>query len=567
MNSETKQCKNCKNQFVIEPDDFGFYEKIKVPPPTFCPECRLQRRLAWRNDLCFYNCDCDLCGKSIVSLYHQEKPFTVYCNKCWWSDKWDPKNYGREIDFSRPFFEQFRELQDEVPLLALFNDDGVGSVNCEYTQNNTFAKNNYMTAMTWHTEEVLYSYHIDGPKTRNIVDSLDLFYGLEAIHDSIFLEHSYNCRNCYYSTGLVDCNFCYDCKGCSQCLLCVNLRQKKYCILNQQYTREEYEKVLKNYQLGTFSGVQKTKKEFMNFLAKYIRRFAFIINSTNCTGDCLINCKNVRDSFFAIDCEDVRFLGRGTHVKDSYDLTPAGESIQCYEGLTQDHDYRVLFAIYSLKSQELAYVENCHSSKHLFGCSAIKQGKYCILNKQYSKEEYFELRDKLIEHMKKTGEWGEFFPSSLSHFGYNETMAQDYFPLTKEEALKKGFKWWDKIQKTSDKGTLLPEKIPDEISNIPESILEEILTCNVCSRNYKIVKNEFLFYQKHSIPIPRMCFYCRNNERLNFENPFKLWHRTCMCDKENHEHKGKCEVEFKTSYAPDRPEIIYCEKCYQKEVY
>jgi len=31
--------------------------------------------------------------------------------------------------------------------------------------------------------------------------------------------------------------------------------------------------------------------------------------------------------------------------------------------------------------------------------------KYCILNKQYSKEEYEELVPKIIEHMQKTGEW------------------------------------------------------------------------------------------------------------------------------------------------------------------
>ena len=53
MKSETKQCQNCKKDFIIEPDDFGFYEKIKIPPPTFCPECRMQRRLAWRNDFVF----------------------------------------------------------------------------------------------------------------------------------------------------------------------------------------------------------------------------------------------------------------------------------------------------------------------------------------------------------------------------------------------------------------------------------------------------------------------------------------------------------------------------------
>lgn len=81
-----------------------------------------------------------------------------------------------------------------------------------------------------------------------------------------------------------------------------------------------------------------------------------------------------------------------------------------------------MFSIYSLKSQELTYVENCHSSRDLFGCSGIRHGKYCILNKEYSKKEYFKLKDKLIEHMKKTEEWGEYFPSKMSHFGYNETI-------------------------------------------------------------------------------------------------------------------------------------------------
>ena len=505
--------------------------------------------------------------KKIISLYHSEKPLTVYCNKCWWGDKWDPKSYGKDIGFSRPFFEQFRELQDKVPLLTLFNDDGVGSLNCEYTQNTTFAKNCYMGAMTWFTEDCMYFYNNAGPETRDIVDSVDIFNYSQIIYDSIFLEHSYNCRNCYYSTGMSDCTFCYDCKGCSNCFMCVNLRQRKYCILNKQYLKDEYEKIIKSYQLHTYSGAERAKKEFREFLSKQIRRFADIINCVNCTGDALFNCKNTRNSFFARACEDMNFLWRGNEIKDSYDLTPAGKSLQCYEGLTPDHDFQVLFSIYSLKSQELSYVENCHSSKHLFGCSAIRHGEYCILNKQYTKEEYFKLRDKLIEHMKKTGEYGEFFPTSLSHFGYNETVAQDYFPLSKEEAIKKGFKWWDKIQKTTGRETIRTDQIPDSILDVSENILNQVLSCAECKRNYKIVKNEFLFYKKHLIPIPRKCFYCRNSGRLKFENPFKLWHRKCMCGKEDHDHKGKCKIEFETSYAPDRPETVYCENCYNKEVY
>ena len=54
MEQEIKVCQNCKKDFTIEPDDFAFYEKIKVPAPTFCPECRLQRRLAFRNERALY---------------------------------------------------------------------------------------------------------------------------------------------------------------------------------------------------------------------------------------------------------------------------------------------------------------------------------------------------------------------------------------------------------------------------------------------------------------------------------------------------------------------------------
>src|SRR3989338_146432 len=567
--SQNRICVNCKKDFTIEPDDFGFYEKISVPPPTFCPECRLQRRLAWRNDLSFYNRTCDLCGKNIISLYHSEKPLTVYCNKCWWSDKWDPKKYGKNIDFSRPFFEQFRELQDKVPLLSLINDDGVGSLNCEYTQNVTFARNCYMTSMSWYSEDCMYSYSIAGPETRDICDSLDLYNYSQIIYDGIFLEHCYNCRSCYYSTGLTDCLFCYDCKGCSNCFMCVNLREKKYCIFNKQYTKEEYNKIIKSYKLDTYSGQEQAKKDFTEFLSKQIRRFANIRNCVNSTGDGLYNCKNTKNAFMALNCEDMHFLWRGNEIKDSYDLAPAGKSSECYEALTADHDFQVLFAIYSLKSQEITYTENCHSSKHLFGCSGIKHGQYSILNKEYTKEEYFKLRDKLIEHMKKTGEYGEFFPSAMSHFGYDETMAQDYFPLTEEEAKKQGYKWWGKLQKTEGKETLRSEQIPDSIVDVSDSILNEVLACIECRRNYKIVQNELNFYKKHSIPIPRKCFYCRNSVRLKLENPFKLWHRTCMCGKENHFHSKvkPCREEFETSYAPDRPEIIYCEKCYQQEVY
>lgn len=61
-------------------------------------------------------------------------------------------------------------------------------------------------------------------------------------------------------------------------------------------------------------------------------------------------------------------------------------------------------------------ISNC------FGCVGLHDGyEHCILNTQYTKEEYQLLVPQIIEHMMKTGEWEESFPPKLSSYGYNET--------------------------------------------------------------------------------------------------------------------------------------------------
>jgi hypothetical protein len=117
MQSETKNCQNCKKDFVIEPDDFSFYEKIKVPPPTFCPECRMIRRMIWRNCRSLYKRTCGNCGKSVISMYPTEKTKIVYCMDCWNSDSRDPFIYGQEYDFNLTFFKQLDEFRRNLPIL------------------------------------------------------------------------------------------------------------------------------------------------------------------------------------------------------------------------------------------------------------------------------------------------------------------------------------------------------------------------------------------------------------------------------------------------------------------
>lgn len=585
MNTETKTCQNCKSSFVIEPDDFGFYEKINVPPPTFCPKCRRQRRLSWRNDISLYSRKCDLCGRNIVSIYRPDGPMTVYCQKCWWSDKWDPKSYAQDYDFSKTFFEQLVQLQRRVPALALVNDDGIASINCEYTHDFSFGKNCYMVLIAWKVEDCLYSvYLING---KEIVDSLNSMGDCEFIYETVFTEKCYRCKYVYYSIALSDCTFCYDCRDCTDCFMCVGLRHKRYCFKNKQYTKEDYEKILADYHLDTFSGVERAKKEFEPMLYQYPRKFATLRNCVNCTGDSLIYGKNSKYCFNVQRPEDCRWCENSDTPKDSYDLSVGGELNQCYEGITPDHSYRSLFAIFSWKNNNVIYVDGCHSSHDLFGCCGLKKAEYCILNKQYSKEEYERMIPKIIEqmntqpHKNKKGvayKYGEFFPTELSYFDYNESVAQDFFPLTREEIQKQGLGWQEKFQLTVGKETVRAEDLPDSIDEVKDTVLDDTLACVECKRNYKIVNQELRFYRKMRIPLPRRCFYCRHNARFKFRNPFNLWNRTCNCsggtssngvykNTVSHFHnQNPCPNEFQTPYTPERREIVYCEQCYNAEI-
>ena len=569
MQSETRTCQNCKGDFIIEPEDFNFYEKIKVPPPTFCPDCRRQRRWAWRNNMSLYNRTCELCGKGVVSIYHPDSGLTIYCNKCWWSDKWDPYKYGQDFDFSRPFFPQFKELLNKVPMLGMQNDDGIASVNSEYAADFAFSKNCYLTAAGWYCDNIMYSYYTCYDR-----DTMDSFFlkNSERCYECFESDRLFDSKYCYFCFDSMNLSFCYDMRNCQNCFMCTGLRGKKYCFKNEQYTKEEYEKILENYRLDTYSGVEKAKKEFEKLLVKYPRRCSINFKSVNTTGELTTFSKNSKNCFVVKNAENVRYSdysgSLGDPIKDSFDLTMTGGSSENYECVTSDHSQLNFFAIFSVKSQDIRYCQHCHNCKHCFGCVGMRNANYCIFNKQYTKEEYNKLVAKIILQMNnmpykdKRGieyKYGEFYPIELSYFGYNESCAMEQFSLTKEETLENGYNWQDNTQRTTGKETLRPEEIPESIYDVDDSILDQILLCINCQRNFKIVQNELNFYRKMKVPIPRRCFYCRHANRIKNKNPFKLWHRTCM--------KEGCNNEFETSYAPDRPEIVYCEKCYQAEIY
>ena len=579
MDSETKNCQNCKKDFVIEPDDFGFYEKIKVPPPTFCPDCRFQRRLMFRNNRVFYKRECALCKQSLLAIYHKERPYTIYCRDCWLSDKWDPMSYGREYDFSIPFFSQFRSLQSKVPRVNLYRDNFVLSDYCNYGLD---FKECYLLFGGKGNERVYF-----GNQIANSRDSMDVAFSekVEFSYENFECQRANNLFFSCYSTDCVESYYLVDCRNCMNCFGCANLVNKQYYIFNEPHTKEEYKEFISSNSIGSFKNHQEFLRKLETVKLTVPHRYARIYKSVNSDGDDLSEVRNTHDSFSSRQAEDCKYMFFcRIDSKDCYDTSFQGFNAEfLYEVAHGFAGSNTAFSVRNLYNQNTYCSEECQNCLNVFGCEGLRKKQYCILNKQYTKKEYEELLPKIIKHMEEMPyidqkgrmyKYGEFFPSDLSPFTYNETIAQEYFPLTKEEALKQGYKWEDG-ENRNYKIDIENKDIPDNIQDATDDIVNKVMACghggkckDQCTEAFKIIPEEFKFYKRMNLPLPRLCPNCRHYQRINLRNPLKLWHRSCMCDKTNHFHgAGKCEVEFETSYAPERPEIVYCEKCYQAEVY
>lgn len=564
-----KTCANgwCKQSFEVTDDDRAFYDRVSpifagkkypIPPPTRCPDCRQQRRLAQCNERFLYPGQCGLCGKRTVTENPPHAHQPIYCRECWYSDKWNPRDSGKEFDFERPFFEQLYELRRNVPALTL-NQSGTIE-NADYIHYAGYSKNCYLIAHADFCEDCCYGY---GYKKNT--SCMDGFYNLhcELCYDNVYIHKSYglvgcqDCINCHSSA------FLKDCVGCKHCFLCTSLRECEYYFENQKLTREAYEAKMKDIDLGSHAQYEHCKRKLDALKRTMIVQSTNGHNLENCSGNYLQNCKHCDNCFDVEDGEDLKncyqlVLG----AKSSRDIYQYGTQInECYEcGIVGDGSYHILFSsqVFINNSDLLYCCFMANGSKNCFGCCNMVGASYCIFNKQYSKEEYEQMVPKIIAHMQRTGEWGEFLPIHTSLFGYNKSSAHLYYPLSQQETAKREWHWDDYEPPIPDvKQTVTADMLPDNIDDTPDDILQWAIICEETGKPFKIQPLELKLLRRMNAPIPRRCPDQRHLDRFALRNPRKLWNREC----------ARCQKPIQTTYSPDRLETVYCEECYLQAVY
>lgn len=549
----TKQnCKTCEKEFVIRDEDLIFYDQVKTAPPLYCPECRMAKRLLFRNERILYKRACDLCKKDMVTLYSPESPFVVYCSRCWWSDEWDPKDYGMNYDPSKKFFDQYRELQLKVPRLGIVE---IQNVRCEYTNGSAENKDCYLIFAADYNEDCLYGRLLQ--RDKQCVDCAFL-------HESELCYECIDCRECFkcmYSEqcqSSTDLLFCYNLRNSNNCIFCTNGRNLSNSIYNVKYSREEFE-LKKKEILKDYESIERAKKEFEVLKSNTLRKFSTQTKCHNVTGDYIHNCYDGVELFDTYDAKNCSYMKDTEKPIDSMDCNNYYYKPQFgYNVMGALEGSMLKNCAFVFYCSDVEYCENCHHLSNGLGCISIRKGNYLILNKEYPKEEYSDIKEKIVAELREDGIFGQFFPNEVAPFTYNESLINDFYPLTKEQAQERGYKWNDKSTGTYGKETINEQELPNNSLDIGDNILNEILVCTDCNKNYKLINAEVAFYKKMGLPVPHKDFECRHKDRMKQRNGMKLYHRNCM--------KDGCTNEFETTYSSDRKEIIYCESCYQQEV-
>ncbi|MBI2038955.1 MAG: hypothetical protein HYT22_01580 [Candidatus Niyogibacteria bacterium] len=563
MAENERSCQNCKKEFAIEIADLDFYRAMDVPPPTFCPACRFQRRLSFLNVMTLYKRKCDLCGVEKLSIFSPDKPFVVYCPPCWFSDRWDAMDHAREYDPSKNFFEQLGELQKKVPTLGLFGNYPT-LVNSPYNNYVYALKNCYFLFDSGNAENCHYSLMLKDSK-----DSMDcsVVEGNERCYENIVADKSYNvhfsedfaeCRNVYFSKHV---------KSCTDCFGCVNLRHKQYHIFNEPYSKSDYEKKIKEFRLDSFRELEKMKERAAAFWLRFPQKFMHGSHNVDVSGEYIYFSKNAHDCYMVDEVEDSRWVQLTIFdgAKRCYDYTSGGFNAEYnYEHISGAASNRVRFSFGADDSLNADYSMDLISCQDMLGCIGLRKKSYCILNKQYGKEDYQKLRSVILDDLKKNPYrdragrvfgYGEFFPYDLSYFDYNETQAQDFFPLARTDIEAREWRWKEPVGKEHTI-TLNALDLPDAIGDVPDTITSEVIECRACRRAYHIISAELALLREFGFALPRECFWCRNARRFSRLNPPRFHQRACM----------KCGKEITTAYDPSRPDIVYCEECYLAEV-
>lgn len=503
-------CVRSGEPFSISPREQELCRRDDIPLPTLAPHERLREILNFRASPRLHYGTCAVSQRKIVTVVPPDSPYRIYDAEL--GDVLNAEQYGRDYDFREPFFWQFINLGREVPYPARIVLRG-SNENCEFNHGIHQSKDCYLCFRTISGVDSLYSRYIR--IGTNIVDSMwcvesEICYACTNIVRCYQIFFSHHCQGCSESA------FLYDCVGCKNCFCCVGLRGREYCFENEQLTETEYRTRIATIDLAS-RAVCRAMESRLNGMLGSSARTLFLESCEDSTGNHLVNTCRAESCYLSHNAEDIEHCIGVERIKSS--LFQVGMGVQSellYNNeAVGNQAYHVAFCVQCFGSiQDLEYCWNCSSGcSYCFGCVGLRRASYCILNKQYSKTEYFETVARIKAQMRVRGEYGSFFPSVVAPCPFNFTEANDFLPLEREVALARGYRWADDDDVAATAGG---EVMPDHLDDLPEDALSRRYRCQETTKLYTLQKQEHAFHLRYRIALPDTAPLARIAKRAQF---------------------------------------------------
>lgn len=592
-------CKYCTTQYSLYSVEKEQYDKSSFKYSDICPTCIFRLIYSFLNDKHLYNRKDINSWKNIISIISEDYKWEVIEANTYRELLVDDLWFKYWNDFSDDIFDDFIKLYSVFPKASRLVFRGVE--NWDYSSHVGTSKNLYLSYCVFsECEDVYYSLKITDSK--NVFDSYHI-----ASSSNIYSSHTIGTsHDVSFSRNSVDCSwllFCSDMNNCKECIFCCNQVNKSYMIYNTQYTKEQYESIKKGIyeKLWDYNQFIFLQQKFAEFLDQNLVDWA--ININNCqkvNGEATFfsnNSVNVYAWNGISNCANIMIWGDFADDKWEKIINSLEFGTNCENSIWSFsfgyNTYNVNFSWFIAESTNLDYCIDLEWCEDCMFCVWLRNKKYCILNKQYTKESYFQKRQEIVNNLKQSWKWWEFIPWTCSPFPYNDTLAYDYFKVNKviysdwrEETIDSDAIWvvkvktddfisdaildlgWDeKIQikwRTKNKEINIPENMQvlktKEIWNIWEinnDILDKAIICEESARPFRIIKKELEYLKKKWFPIPRIHHENRIDKIFSDRPKWQMY--VWICD--------KCSIETLTVFKNKPKYKVYCPACYKQFMY
>ena len=509
-------CSLSQKSWTWTQEERSLCQQFHVPPSSVDPFLRMKYLLGFGTGVSIWWNKHAYTGQPLLSYIHPDNPLTVISDKEWSNSDF---RQDEEIRTDQPFFDQMWKLAQTISSGAML-DDGT-NINC-LSVDAIHSRDCFMVFGGFSNTDLTYAaVSFEDEQCVDIVNTANSRRCFSTNH----IQRCYACHDCFETNDCLSSGFLFDCHNCEYCFGATNKRHKKYLWFNEQLSKEEWETRRKTLDLSSYRLYKSYQQRFFTLVRdQAVWPSFFHMGSEQSTGEYLMRCVRAQESFWLVDCQDVFRCWSSGNLSQCAFVTWSGKGEGSYMTCNGMYIHGLKYCLQCWRSSDLEYCFNCHECEYCFGCVGLMKKQYCIFNKQYSEEAYWQKVDELKCAMLDRGEYGEFFPACFSQPGFCFSLGQVFLGYSEQELKTFHAPLFDPAkgnvfapQQIDASHALTTLQIPDVLKEAKNFVGKPIFDPMI-NRPYSVLPKEYAFYEEYGLPFPQEHFLSRLQSLIRTSN-------------------------------------------------